>query len=167
MYIGTIQGSKHGLETTKILTKKLFGYRPKNFILYLMRIFVQTLGIRDMYVITDDGFYTNSHMLRGNRSKKTNFNDFWIGEGAVPDNREPWYFRLPIEEKRRKYDEIKSQKRNLFRKRYLLMDDIVPPYIEAVHKLFRDGFDPAPSAVDEASIVDKPADYDPIEAPKG
>lgn len=88
MYIGTIQGSKHGLETTKVLTKKLFGYRPKNFILYLMRIFVQTLGIHDMYVITDEGFYTNSHMLRGNRSKKTNFNDFWLGEGAGPDAKE-------------------------------------------------------------------------------
>lgn len=89
VYIGTIQGSKHGLETTKVLTKKLFGYRPKNFILYLMRIFVQTLGIHDIYVITDEGFYTNSHMLRGNRSKKTNFNEFWIGEGAAPDGKEP------------------------------------------------------------------------------
>lgn len=165
VYIGTIQGSKHGLETTKVLTKKLFGYRPKNFILYLMRIFVQTLGIHDMYVITDEGFYTNSHMLRGNRSKKTNFNDFWLGEGAGPDAKEKWYFRLPIEEKRRKYGEIKSQKRNLFRKRYLLMDTIVPPYIAAIKALFRQGFDPVPSAIDEAAITDKPADYDPIEAP--
>ena len=166
MYIGTIQGSKHGLETTKALTKKLFGYRPKNFILYLMRIFVQTLGIHDMYAITDEGFYTNSHLLRGNRSKKTNFDDFWNDEGAVADGKEQWYIRLPIEEKRRKYDEIKSQKRNLFRKRYLLMDTIVPAYIEAIRGLFREGFAPVPSAVDEAAIVDKPADYDPIEAPK-
>lgn len=166
MYIGTIQGSKHGLETTKALTKKLFGYRPKNFILYLMRIFVQTLGISHMYAITDEGFYTNSHLLRGNRSKKTNFNEFWKDEGAAADPKEQWYISLPIEEKRRKYDEIKSQKRNLFRKRYLLMDTIVPAYISAVRRLFREGFAPVPSAVDEASIVDKPADYDPIEAPK-
>ena len=165
VYIGTIQGSKHGLETTKVLTKKLFGYRPKNFILYLMRIFVQTLGIHDIYVITDEGFYTNSHMLRGNRSKKTNFNEFWIGEGAAPDGKEPWYYHLPIEERRRKYGEIKSQKRNLFRKRYLLIDTIIPPYIAAIKALFRQGFDPVPSAIDEASITDKPADYDPIEAP--
>lgn len=166
MYIGTIQGSKHGLDTTKVLTKKLFGYRPKNFILYLMRILVQTLGIQDMYVISDEGFYTNSHMLRGNRSKKTNFNGFWRDEGAVSDDAERWYFRLPIEEKRRKYGEIKSQKRNLFRKRYLLMDRIMPAYVEAIRGLFRQGFAPTPSAVDEATIVDKPADYDPIEAPK-
>ena len=31
--------------------------------------------------------------------------------------------------------------------------------------LFRQGFDPVPSAIDEAAITDKPADYDPIEAP--
>lgn len=166
MYIGTIQGSKHGLDTTKILTKKLFGYRPKNFILYLMRILVQTLGIHDMYVISDEGFYTNSHILRGNRSKKTNFNGFWKDEGAVCDPQESWYFRLPIEEKRRKYAEIKSQKRNLFRKRYLLMDQIVPVYAAAIRQLFREGFSPVPSAIDEATIVDKPADYDPIAAPK-
>lgn len=165
LYIGTIQGSKHGLETTKVLTKKLFGYRPKNFILYLMRIFVQTLGIHDLYVISDEGFYTNSHILRGNRSKKTHLDPFWLDEGAVKDAGERWYYRMPIEEKRRKYDEIKSQKRNLFRKRYLLMDQIVPPYIAAIRALFRDGFDPVPSAIDEASITDKPENYDPIEAP--
>ncbi len=166
IYIGTIQGSKRGLETTKMLTKKLFGYRPKNFILYLMRIFVQTLGIHSIYVITDEGFYTNSHWLRGNRSKKTNFDDFWHDEGAFSDGKERWYIRLPIEEKRRKYNEIKSQKRNLFRKRYLLMDTVIPPYIEAVRSLFRSGFSPAPSAVDEAAVINKPADYDPIDAPK-
>lgn len=166
MYIGTIQGSKKGLETTKAVTKKLFGYRPKNFILYLMRIFVQTLGIHDMYVITDEGFYTNSHILRGNRSKKTTFNAFWQDEGALPDAGERWYFRMPIEEKRRKYGEIKSQKRNLFRKRYLLMDQIIPTYVESIRQLFRPGFQPQPSAIDEATIVDKPADYDPIEVPK-
>ena len=99
-------------------------------------------------------------MLRGNRSKKTNFNNFWQDEGAVRDDTERWYFRLPIEEKRRKYGEIKSQKRNLFRKRYLLMDRIIPVYIEAIRQLFRQGFAPVPS------VVDKPADYDPIEAPK-
>lgn len=166
MYIGTIQGSKHGLETTKAVTKKLFGYRPKNFILYLMRIFVQTLGIADMYVISDEGFYTNSHMLRGNRSKKTNLDPFWLDEGAEKTEDEQWYYKMPIEEKRRKYDEIKSQKRNLFRKRYLLMDQIVPIYIGNIKKLFREGFDPTPSTVDEAAIVDKPEGYDPIEAPK-
>ncbi len=165
MYIGTIQGSKHGLDTTKVLTKKLFGYRPKNFILYLLRIFVQTLGIASMYVITDEGFYTNSHILRGNRSKKTNFNDFWNDEGAQADSNETCYLRLPIEEKRRKYGEIKSQKRNLFRKRYLLMDQIVPPYIQTIRGLFRQGFDPVPSAVDEAAVVNKPDGYDPIEGP--
>lgn len=166
LYVGTLQGSKEGLDSTRALTKKLFGYRPKNFILYLMRIFVQTLGIHDLYVITDEGFYSNSHILRGNRHKLTNFNAFWKDEGAVTTADEQWYMALPIEEKRRKYDEIKSQKRNLFRKRYLLMDTIVPVYIGHIKDLFRPGFAPVPSAIDEASITEKPEGYDPIEAPK-
>ena len=95
IYVGTLQGSKHGLDSTRALTKKLFGYRPKNFILYLMRILVQTLGIYDLYVITDEGFYSNSHLLRGNRHKLTNFNAFWKDEGAVAVDDERWYMRLP------------------------------------------------------------------------
>ena len=47
------------------------------------------------------------------------------------------------------------------------MDTIIPTYIEAIKRLFRPEFTPVPSAVDPASIRDKPADYDPIEAPRG
>lgn len=166
LYIGTLQGSKAGLELTKEITKKLFGYRPKNFILYLLRIFTQTLGIKDLYAITDAGFYTNSHILRGNRSKKTSLDIFWKEEGAEATPSEEFYWQMPITEKRRKYDDIPSRKRNLFRKRYLLMDDIIPDYIAHVKELFRDDFRPTPSAIDEAAITEKPADYDPIEAPK-
>lgn len=165
LYVGTLQGTQHGLEVTKVLTKKLFGYRPKNLILYFMRLFVQTLGIEDFYVISDEGFYTNSHLIRGNRSKKTFFNDFWKDEGAEPDSYEKNYFRMPIEEKRRTYSEIKSQKRNLFRKRYLLMDKIMPDYVQVLYSMLNPAFMPTPSAIDP-TLKEKPADYDPIEAPK-
>ncbi|MGE1061155.1 DUF535 family protein [Megasphaera paucivorans] len=165
LYVGTLQGTPHGLKTTKILTKKLFGYRPKNMILYFMRIFIQTLGMEDFYVITDEGFYTNSHIIRGNRSKKTFFNDFWLDEGAAADPYEKFFFRMPIEEKRRTYNEIKSQKRNLFRKRYFLMDKIMPAYIQVIYSMLRPGFMPTPSAID-AALTEKAADYDPIDAPK-
>ncbi len=164
LYVGTLQGTKHGLDTTRALTKKLYGYRPKNFILYLLRIFTQTLGIENLYVITDDSFYTNSHVLRGNRSKKTFLNDFWLEEGATPTADEIHYFTMPVEEKRRKYAEIKSQKRNLFRKRYLLMDQIMPAYVKAINATFRDGFVPASAYTDEA-LLDHAEGYDPIETP--
>lgn len=161
LYIGTLQGSKEGLPLAKVLTKKLFGYRPKGFLLYLLRLFVQTLGIHTLYAITDEGFYTNSHLLRGNRSKKTNLNPFWLESGACPAASEQWYFQLPIVEKRRTYAELKSQKRNLFRKRYLLLDQIAPAYVAALRALFRPGVCPEPSAWDEA-LLPKPAAYDPL-----
>ncbi len=31
LWIGTVQGYKDGLENAKHITKKMFGYRPKNF----------------------------------------------------------------------------------------------------------------------------------------
>lgn len=164
IYIGTLQGSREGLALSKPMTKQLYGYRPKGFLLYLLRLLTQTLGIHHLYAITDEGFYTNSHLLRGNRSKQTQLNPFWLESGAVPDAQERWYFRLPVEEKRRTYEEIKSQKRNLFRKRYFLMDTIAPVYVEAVKKLLREGIHPVPTCID-AALLPKPEHYDPIGAP--
>ena len=159
IYIGTLQGARDNLNVSKTLTKKFFGYRPKNFILYLMRIFVQTLGISNLYVITDEGFYTNSHILRGNRSKKTHLNTFWLEAGAEPIPEERCFWRMPIEEKRKKYEEIKTHKRNLFRKRYLLMDEIVPSYIKSVRSIFREGVNPIPSALDPSANGDSISDF--------
>lgn len=165
IYIGTIQGATEGLALTRELTKKLFGYRPKGFLLYMLRLFAQTLGIQKIYAISDEGFYTNSHLLRGNRSKKTELNPFWFESGAFTDGEETWYLRLPTEEKRRTYDEIKSQKRNLFRKRYRLLDTIAPAYVATIRTLFKNGVCPTPSCVDEA-LVPKSEGYDPIGTPK-
>lgn len=165
IYIGTLQGSKEGLLRSRDLTKKLFGFRPKGFLLYTLRLFVQTLGIHHLYAITDEGFYTNSHWIRGNRSKQTDLNPFWQESGACPDDKERWFFRLPIEEKRRKYAEIKSQKRNLFRKRYWFLDTVAPAYVQAVRRLFRDDVHPEPSCIDEG-LLPKSEGYDPIGAPQ-
>ena len=115
MYIGTIQGSKHGLETTKVLTKKLFGYRPKKF-----------HPLSHAYLLSRHWAYTicTSSPMKASiptvicceATARRRPISMISGQVKVPcpDSKEQWYFRLPIEEKRRKYGEIKSQKRNLF-----------------------------------------------------
>lgn len=126
IYIGTIQGTPDGLSSSKKVTKKLFGYRPKNFIIHIMRIYAQTIGVRHLYAISDAGFYTNSHLIRGNRSKKTVFDPFWLDLGGSLSKEEPLFYDLPQEETRKSYEEIKPHKRNLYRKRFALLDTIIP-----------------------------------------
>ncbi len=132
IYIGTLQGTPDGLAASKKVTKKMFGYRPKNFIMHVMRIYAQTIGVAKLYAISDAGFYTNSHLIRGNRSKKTVFDPFWKDLGGVLSAEEPLFYTLPQQEPRKAYEDIKPHKRNLYRKRFALLDTIIPVFHEKI-----------------------------------
>ena len=54
---------------------------------------------------------------------KTDLDNFWLEVGGSPTE-DFRFFDLPATEKRKTIDEVKSQKRNLYRKRYTLLDEI-------------------------------------------
>ena len=124
LVIGTIQGYKDGIDTAKQLTKKMFGYRPKNLIVFLCRQLAIETGVTRIYAISDEGFYANNHLIRGHKSKVTNLNPLWeeIGGTRTDDIR---LYSIPLEEYRKPIEEIKSQKRSQYRKRYALLDHII------------------------------------------
>lgn len=131
IWIGTIQGYKDGLDAAKKITKKMHGYRPKNFIFFLMRQLTKAMGIQSLYVVSDEGFYTNSHLIRINRSKKVKFDPFWQELGGTVCPEDSRFYRIPLEEERKTYDEMKTHKRNMYRKRYDMLDS----YITAIDTL--------------------------------
>ena len=103
----------------------MFSYRPKNFMFFLMRQLATQMGINSLYAISDAGFYTNSHLIRGNRSKKVQFNPFWQELGGTPCAEDDKYYRIPIEEERKTYETAKTHKRNMYRKRYEMLDRFI------------------------------------------
>ena len=121
MWIGTIQGYKDGLDNAKIVTKKMFGYRPKNFIMFLLRHIAVLCKVESIYAVSDEGFYANTHLVRGHRAKVAELDPLWEESGGVvcSDDR---FFNIPLEEYRKPIEEIKSQKRSQYRKRYELLD---------------------------------------------
>ena len=121
MWIGTIQGYKDGLDNAKTVTKKMFGYRPKNFIMFLLRHIAVICKVESIYAVSDEGFYANTHLVRGHRAKVAELNPLWEESGGVvcSDKR---FFKIPLEEYRKPIEEIKSQKRSQYRKRYDLLD---------------------------------------------
>lgn len=122
IWIGTIQGHKNGLDKAKQITKKMFSYRPKNFMFFLMRQLATQMGINSLYAISDEGFYTNSHLIRINRSKKVQFDPFWNELGGTPCAEDKKFYRIPLEEERKTYETAKTHKRNMYRKRYEMLD---------------------------------------------
>lgn len=121
MWIGTVQGYKDGLDNAKTVTKKMFGYRPKNFIMFLLRHIAVICKVESIYAVSDEGFYANTHLVRGHRAKVAELNPLWEESGGVvcSDKR---FFKIPLEEYRKPIEEIKSQKRSQYRKRYDLLD---------------------------------------------
>ena len=121
MWIGTIQGYKDGLDNAKTVTKKMFGYRPKNFIMFLLRHIAAFCKVESIYAVSDEGFYANTHLVRGHRAKVAELDPLWEESGGVICSDER-FFNIPLEEYRKPIEEIKSQKRNQYRKRYDLLD---------------------------------------------
>lgn len=124
LYIGAMQGPDldQANEIIKGLTKRFFGYRPKNLILYATRAFARAAGLKKIYAVTNTGYYANNH-LRRDRKLKTSFSDFWAETGGIPCEDERFY-ELPLIEYRKSIEEIKTHKRSQYRKRFAVLDEI-------------------------------------------
>lgn len=120
--IGTIQGYKDGLDNAKHITKQMHGYRPKNFMMFLIRQLAKACGVESMYAVSDEGFYANTHMVRGHKAKVAELDSLWEESGGTitEDSR---FYSIPVEEYRKPIEDIKSQKRSQYKKRYALLDE--------------------------------------------
>lgn len=136
MWIGTIQGYKDGLDNAKTVTKKMFGYRPKNFIMFLLRHIAVICKVESIYAVSDEGFYANTHLVRGHRAKVAELDPLWEESGGVVCSDER-FFKIPLEEYRKPIEEIKSQKRSQYRKRYELLDQYEQEIQNYVRPLLR------------------------------
>jgi uncharacterized protein VirK/YbjX len=130
LWIGAFQGSKGDLQTNRDLTKHFFGYRPKNLMIYVLRTIAQQLQLEEIYAVSNHGFQA-SHHISSKRRLKTSLDDFWKEtQGEVcSDSR---FFTLPLIELRKSLEEVVSHKRNLYRKRFAMLDSIDADVREAL-----------------------------------
>ena len=121
LVIGTIQGYKDGLERAKKI-----------------REIGRAAQVESILAVSDEGFYANSHMVRGHKSKVAVLDTLWEDIGGSVMESDPNYYVIPLEEERKPIEEIKSQKRSQYRNRYALLDEYesmiqenIKPYIKA------------------------------------
>jgi len=87
-------------------------------------------------VVSDEGFYANTHLVRGHRAKVAELDPLWEESGGVVCSDER-FFKIPLEEYRKPIEEIKSQKRSQYRKRYELLDQYEQEIQEHLKPLLR------------------------------
>lgn len=124
MWIGALQGPNMdgAKDIIKKITKKCHAYRTKNLILYAAQAFARTLGLKNIYAVTNEGYYANNHVRR-DRKLKTSLSDFWQEAGGEHTD-DARFDQLPTVEKRKTVEEIPSHKRATYRRRFALLDEL-------------------------------------------
>ena len=133
IWIGALQGTPHGSDAIKRMTKAFFGYRTKNLIFYGLRNLARCLGIRKIYAVTNEGYYAMNH-VRLDRKLKTDFAAFWKeceGEPCAEDTR---FYVIPVKESRKDMSELKPSKRAQHRRRFEKLDAIDAAFDESCKK---------------------------------
>ena len=120
--IGSLHGAAGKLRTYRDLTKHFFGYRPKNLVLYAVRMVARRLGADGIQAISNYGFFANNH-LRVDRKLQTSLNEFWQETGG-DFSTDPRFFDLPMDEPRKRLEDTKSHKHTLYKNRFALIDEI-------------------------------------------
>lgn len=127
IYIGALQGmhpSSESLEMLKQVTKSLEGIRPADMLLEVLREIAFNVGVKQIFAISDESRH-HRHKYFGKLQEsmlKTNYNQKWLeNQGKLLEN---GFYSLPIKKLRKDIAEVASNKRALYRRRYVMLDII-------------------------------------------
>ena len=137
LWIGAMQGPNmaNAKDVIRKVTRRCHSYRTKNFILHVTQEVAKALGMKHIYAVTNYGYYANTH-IRMEKKLKTSFSDFWEESGGHPceDKR---FYELPMTEARKTMEGIPTRKRNYYRKRYALLDEVDASVAEKIKLLLK------------------------------
>ena len=136
IWIGALQGTPHGSDAIKRMTKAFFGYRPKNLIFYGLRNLARCLGISKIYGVTNAGYYAMNH-IRIDRKLKTDFGAFWEECEGKPCETDYRFYVMPVKEYRKDMSELKPSKRAQHRRRFEKLDAIDAAFDASCKKLLK------------------------------
>ena len=139
IWIGALQGTPHGSDAIKRMTKAFFGYRPKNLIFYGLRNLARCLGISKIYGVTNAGYYAMNH-IRMDRKLKTDFGAFWKECEGTPCEGDKRFYVMPVKESRKDMSELKPSKRAQHRRRFEKLDSIDAAFDASCKKWLKKDF---------------------------
>jgi len=120
--IGCMQcpASDDARNVVKQLTKEMHGLRPHHLLTFALQQIAQVYKLCEVIAVTTAGHVYNA-TGRGERIK-TDYDGFWeeASGNKINDN----FYALPLIEERKSMEEIKSNKRAMYRRRFEMMDDI-------------------------------------------
>jgi uncharacterized protein VirK/YbjX len=129
--IGSLQGRNrdNALDLYRDLTGALHGLRPRDFLLEVFRMWCRMAGVDDIRAVTQRGRHHN-HPYFGKSELLLDYDEIWRDRGGVPIDE--MFFALPVSPERRDLETIKPNKRSLYRRRFVFLDDLERQLAEAM-----------------------------------
>ncbi len=127
IFIGGMQGPQQtftsSLEMIKTMTKEMHGLRPRDFMIFILRIIATSLKIEKIVAVTTDNHISKCQrvMFKRFNTFQANYNEYFEENGGIREGR---FFVLSSDQKRKNIDSIESKKRSLYKKRYVMMDNL-------------------------------------------
>ncbi|MEI6827901.1 MAG: DUF535 family protein [Desulfuromonadales bacterium] len=123
LYIGCIMGGQS--DDVRIVQKTMHGLRPIALMVFVAQELALTIGASFLYGV---GHSSQAHRrrhaiyLHSEHDLKTNYDTLWncVGGFSTQDG----WFQIPLVSQRRSSEEIKTNKRSMYRRRYELMDEL-------------------------------------------
>lgn len=119
--IASVQGpnGEDAQELVKAATKQLHGMRPMYMIVNMFKTLADVLDCELLGIA-----HKNQAKYRWNDHSKLlfDYDEFWRENDGKPN--EKGYWRLPLEIERKPLEEIQSKKRSMYRKRYIMFDNM-------------------------------------------
>jgi len=125
-YIGGIQGVSlaNVMDIYKQITKALYGMRPKDFLLNVLKAICSQIEVSEIVAISNENRHHNHSYFSNydHNDALADYDKMWIEQGFNKSTN--GFYSTSVEIGRRPLDEIASKKRSMYRKRYALLDDI-------------------------------------------
>lgn len=123
LLIGSLQATPvDGLNRIRHATHEMFGLQPRMFLIHLLKVFGNILGVQEIEAISDDNHVYNSLRYRRRlKNKFQSYDTFWEEIGTQSSNGN---FNIDVGIHRKAIEEYASKKRSEYRKRYALLDEI-------------------------------------------
>jgi len=129
--VAGVQGVKDNKGLYKTFTKQLHGLRPQNFIWMAFLDWCKTVGVTQVLGVRPEWHvYQNETKSQGKIG--FDYETFWqeVGGEGFDD---VWY-ALPIDYPHKPIEEVEQKKRSLYRKRYVLLDEVKGDIEEGVKR---------------------------------
>ena len=136
--IACVQGHLFGKsDSTKKIQKLLHGLRPKSFMVFAVQELSRHLGLNAVYGAGDSIHpYRRQHTIHIHKLHNIQFDydTFWLESGGQR-NPDGWY-ELPLMMVKKDIQDIDSNKRALYRRRYSMLDELSLKIADGTKKLF-------------------------------